>query len=208
MDITKSMNKIESKIDKSDYENYPDFLNILIDNIWLDELLQNCKPEVIKGTIPTLCFGMEDRREEEVVWQRFLPKTGETTICPILMCPDDNDFYCICIVAEIHNNGQTIIWKRIGDDASDVIDAKNVGTTVNWFQNFKSLEFSISEYSTVMANFKKQHGLYRVDYEIRNKLLAEEQKLNTNNSATNKYCGGRKYFGFKAALLLAPKRYR
>jgi hypothetical protein len=25
-------------------------------------------------------------------------------------------------------------------------------------------------------------------------------------SATNKYCGGRKHFGFKAALLLAPKR--
>ena len=26
-------------------------------------------------------------------------------------------------------------------------------------------------------------------------------------SATNKYCVGRKHFGFKAALLLAPKRY-
>jgi hypothetical protein len=26
-------------------------------------------------------------------------------------------------------------------------------------------------------------------------------------SATNKHCGGRKHFGFKAALLLAPKRY-
>ena len=27
-------------------------------------------------------------------------------------------------------------------------------------------------------------------------------------SATNKYCVGRKHFGFKAALLLAPKRYK
>jgi hypothetical protein len=26
-------------------------------------------------------------------------------------------------------------------------------------------------------------------------------------SATNKHCVGRKHFGFKAALLLAPKRY-
>jgi hypothetical protein len=26
-------------------------------------------------------------------------------------------------------------------------------------------------------------------------------------SATNKYCVGRKHFGFKTALLLAPKRY-
>ena len=26
-------------------------------------------------------------------------------------------------------------------------------------------------------------------------------------SATNKHCVGRKYFGFKAALILAPKRY-
>ena len=27
-------------------------------------------------------------------------------------------------------------------------------------------------------------------------------------SATNKHCVGRKHFGFKSALLLAPKRYR
>lgn len=175
--MTKSMNKIESKIDKSDYENYPDFLNILIDNIWLDELLQNCKPDRIKGTIPTLCFGMEDRREETIVWQRFFPKTGETTVCPILMCPDDNDFYCICIVAEIHNNGQTIIWQRIGDDASDVTDAKNVGTKVDWFHEFQRLEFSIADYTNVVDDFKKQYDIDKADYEIRSKIFEEEQKL-------------------------------
>ena len=32
-------------------------------------------------------------------------------------------------------------------------------------------------------------------------------KKGGNISATNKHCVGRKHFGFKAALLLAPKRY-
>jgi len=171
------MNQIEAKIDKSDYEIYPDFLNILIDNIWLDELLQNCKRDAIKGTIPTLCFGMEDCRQEEVVWQRFFPETGETMICPILMCPDDNDFDCICIVAEIHNNGQTIMWQRIGDDGSDITDAKNVGTNVKWFQDFQRLEFSIADYSAVFSDFKKQYDLDFADYKIRSEKFAEEQKL-------------------------------
>jgi hypothetical protein len=172
------MNKIESKIDKSDYEGYPDFLNILIDNIWLDELIANCKPDVIKGTIPSLTFGMDDKREEEIVWERFFPKAGETAICPILMCPDDNDFYCVCIVAEIHNNGHTIIWKRIGDDGSDVREAKNVGTTVNWFINLQSLEFSLEEYSNVLKDFKKQYEIKQAEYEVRCRKFAEEQKHN------------------------------
>lgn len=45
-----------------------------------------------------------------------MPNENETTIYPILMCPDDNDFSCTIIVAEIRNCGDLIQWKQIGID--------------------------------------------------------------------------------------------
>lgn len=164
------MNKIQVDIDKSDYENYPDFLNIRIDDRWLDEIVDDLYPDKsVKGTIPTLSFGMERDSEEKVVWDRFIPTTNSTTYCPILMCPDDCDFYCICIVAEIKNNGSTIVWSRLGSDASDVRDANNVGTEVNWFPSFLGFEFNHQDYAKVLDHFKRQFDLDKADYEIRSK---------------------------------------
>ena len=39
------MNNIKTDIDKSDYDNYPDFINIQIDDIWLDEFLDHLQPD-------------------------------------------------------------------------------------------------------------------------------------------------------------------
>ena len=38
-------------------------------------------------------------------------------------------------------------------------------------------------------------------------IIFSVDKKEYNISATNKYCGGSKHFGFKVALRLAPKRY-
>lgn len=151
------MNKIEASWDKSNYEPNPDFLNINIDGVWLDEFLEKFKHEV-KGCIPTLLH-MDDKREEKVVWDRFLPDEGKTSYCPILMCSDDVDFYCICIVAEIQNLGDRVVWIRIGSDGSDVRIAENVGTEVNWFENYEKLEFTKEDYLKVIDTFKKQYEL-------------------------------------------------
>lgn len=35
-------------------------------------------------------------------------------ITPILSCPDDYDFSCIVIVADVSSQGNQVIWKRIG----------------------------------------------------------------------------------------------
>ena len=89
------------------------------------------------------------------------------------MCPDDCDFYCICIVAEIHNSGQTVTWLKIGSDRSDLRDANNVGTTVDWYSNFQKLEFTIKYYLKVLADFKDRYALDKVDYLNRSKKFAE-----------------------------------
>ncbi|WP_339810616.1 hypothetical protein [uncultured Imperialibacter sp.] len=101
------MNKIEAAIDKSDYEIYNDFLNIKVDGHFLDEFLDDRRAGYeLKGMVPTLLFWMEHSNEREIVWQRILPNPNESTVCPILMCPDDCDFSAQLLLLELQ--GQTI----------------------------------------------------------------------------------------------------
>lgn len=149
------MNKIEGIQDKSDYEDYWDFINYRIDGYWLDELLDELYPNnMYKGLIPTLVYWMEREAEKAVVWKRILPNENETTICPVLMCPDDNDFSCTLIVAEIRNCGDLIQWKQIGIDKTKEWDAEKVGSEVEWLDKFNELNFSKQDYLTMLETFK------------------------------------------------------
>jgi hypothetical protein len=151
------MNKIDGFLDKSDYEGYYDFINFRIDNYWLDEKLEELYPNnMYKGLIPTLVGGMERKDEEEVVWKRILPNENETTICPILMCPDDNDFSCTIIVAEITNYRNFIKWNKIGLDKTKEWEAEKIGSKVEWFDKISELNFETSDYLKMLNNFKEQ----------------------------------------------------
>ncbi|MDR6195696.1 hypothetical protein [Siphonobacter sp. SORGH_AS_0500] len=151
------MNKIEGIQDKSDYEDYLDFINYRIDGYWLDEKLEEIYPEnMYKGLIPTLVYWMEREDEKAIVWKRILPDENETTICPILMCPDDNDFSCTLIVAEIRNCGDLIQWKQIGIDKTKEYEAEKVGSTVEWFDKVKELHFSKQDYLTMLEIFRQR----------------------------------------------------
>lgn len=148
------MNNIEGIQDKSDYEDCWDFINYRIDGYWLDEKLDELYPNnMYKGLIPTLVYWMEREDEKEVVWKRVLPKENETTICPILMCPDDNDFSCTLIVAKIQNCGDLIQWKQIGLDKTKEWEAEKVGSTVEWLDKFKELNFSKNDYLNMLETF-------------------------------------------------------
>ncbi|MDP8051468.1 hypothetical protein QJU23_03385 [Pasteurella atlantica] len=155
------MNTIKVEIDKSEYGT-DDFANYRIDNYWLDEKLGELYPnELYRGTIPTL-LGMETPKEEEVVQKRILPNENETSICPILMCPDDCDFSCTLIVAEIQNCGDIIKWNKIGVDITTEFDPEKVGSEVEWFDKLDGFEFSKIEYNQMLLEFKRY-------YEIDNK---------------------------------------
>ena len=169
------MNTIKVEIDKSDYGTN-DFSNLKIDEFWLDEKLEELYPEnMYKGLYPTLLFWMETEQERKIVWNRILPKLGEITVSPILMCPDDNDFSCTLIVAEIENCGKTIKWNRLGVDKTTEYNAEKVGSKVEWFEKINGLEFTKSEYEIMLTEFKKQYQIEKINWEKLNPKL--EQKL-------------------------------
>jgi hypothetical protein len=160
------MNTIKAEIDKSEY-GYDDFLNYRIDDFWLDEKLEELYPDNwYGGTIPTLSL-MEIEKEERIVWQRILPKEGQVFNCPILMCPDDNDFSCTIIIAEIENNKETIKWKRLGIDQTEEHESNKIGTTVKWLDKIKSFEFSKSDYLKMIEDFKEQFEIDKKDWRKR-----------------------------------------
>ncbi|MFC7445291.1 hypothetical protein C7H62_0505 [Mesoflavibacter sp. HG96] len=167
------MNTIKVEIDKSEY-GADDFANYRIDNYWLDEKLEELYPgKFYRGTIPTLLLGMEIPKEKEIVQKRILPNENETSICPILMCPDDCDFSCTLIVAEIKNCGNTIKWNKIGIDKTTEFDAEKVGSRVEWFDKLNGFEFSKVDYDQMLAEFKRHYEIDKAEWEKRN---AEFQK--------------------------------
>jgi hypothetical protein len=153
------MNSIKAQTDKSELEGGYNFINICIDNQWLDEMLDKFYPEkMFKDLIPTLVSWMDNNDEKEVVWKRILPEINKVTICPILMCPDDNDFSCTLIVAEIKNVGDTIKWNKLGIDKTHEWEAEKVGTDVQWLDKIEPFEFETKDYLLMLENFKKQNG--------------------------------------------------
>ena len=169
------MNTIKAKVDKSDYEIYDDFMNIEIDGYWLDEKLDELYPKrMFKGLIPTLLFAMEIDKEKEVVWNRINPTENTTTICPILMCPDDCDFSCTLIIAEVEDCENTVKWHRLGIDKTIEYNAEKVGSEVEWFDKVNSFEFKKSDYEVMITQFQNQLKIDKEKWERRNRNYLKE----------------------------------
>ena len=162
------MNTIKAKTDKSDYGTN-DFPNLKIDEFWLDEKLDELYPNnMYKGLYPTLLFWLETEQEQKIVWNRILPEPGKITISPILMCPDDNDFSCTLIVAEIENCGKTIKWNKLGIDKTKEYNPEKVGSKVEWLEKINQFEFPILEYERMLKEFKKNYQNEKIKYKKRN----------------------------------------
>jgi hypothetical protein len=160
------MNTIEGLLDKSDYGDYPDFVNFCVDGEWLDEKLNSLYPDkYFKGLIPTLDYALSSEAEKKVVWERVLPNENLTLICPLLMCPDDLDFSCTLIVGEIRSAEKFIYWLKLGVDRSKEWEADKVGTTVEWFDSFPELCFEKAAYTKMLSVFKQQYELERVRWD-------------------------------------------
>jgi len=157
------MNKIQGILDISDYEGNYECINFFIDDYWLDEKLDQLYPDhMYKGLIPTLSYWMNREDERDVVWNRIMPNENETAVCPILMCPDDLDFSCTIIVAEIQNYGSFIKWKKLGINESTDWEAEKVGSKVRWFDDFPELNFDKADYIKMLENFKQQYELEKI----------------------------------------------
>ena len=75
------------------------------------------KAEVLQSISPVcelkICWTDDYDYEGDAKFMRFVLNQNRA-ITPILSCPDDFDFSCILIVADIVRENHKVIWKRIG----------------------------------------------------------------------------------------------
>ena len=152
------MNKIGVIKGKSEYSTN-DHLIITVDGRPLDHFISDFDlggQHAFKGLVPTLLDWLDNQDERRVVWTRILPAIGQTTIGPILMCPDDCDFSCTIVVAEIKRTEKTIEWKRLGTNISPTNKSvEKMGQEVNWFPGLR-FSFDTKDYSDFIDSFKKE----------------------------------------------------
>ncbi|TGM95721.1 hypothetical protein [Leptospira yasudae] len=108
--------------------------------------------------VPTLLDWLSDEEERKIVWERILPNVGKSTVAPILMCPDDCDFFCILIVVEIERTEEFVFWKRFGRDDSEITvsSLSNIGSKVRWFSDPEEHRFPIRDYTEFLNRFKRE----------------------------------------------------
>lgn len=120
--------------------------NILIDDKPVDVLLHDVYPDqLFLGLVPTNVEWLDSNEEIELVNSRFKSDLSHTKL-PILMCPDDCDFSCTIIVAEVISNDGVISWNRIGIDKSERRDVNNTGTIVEWLEKVPRFNFDLIQY--------------------------------------------------------------
>jgi len=154
------MNKIRAINGKSEY-SLTDHLIITVDGRPLDYFISDFDKNGrhgYKGLVPTLLDWLENEDERKVAWTRILPAIGQMTIGPILMCPDDCNFLCTTVVAQIKRTEKTIEWTRLGENASPTNKSvENMGREVNWFPGVQ-FDFDINDYLDCLESFKKELG--------------------------------------------------
>ncbi|WP_145035817.1 hypothetical protein [Paenibacillus sp. Y412MC10] len=139
---------------KSEYTTQ-EHLNILIDDKPLDILLHELYPDkLLLGLVPTIVEWLNSIDEVELVYSRFVSNQSPD-ILPILMCPDDCDFSCTIIVAEVVCNEELISWNRIGIDNSERRDINKTGTLVEWLEKVPAFSFEINDYKQLERIYKQ-----------------------------------------------------
>lgn len=84
----------------------------------LDECITESADEYLKdfgsfmGLCPAWSKELNYKGDVRFVWE--LIRRENTTILPILLCPDDLDFSCIVIVVEVDKTKDFVYWGRVG----------------------------------------------------------------------------------------------
>lgn len=104
------MNKISSEIITS-YDRR--ILSVFIDGVQLSEYFgkQTTDYNYYKGLWSAWLLKC-DENDGKYMWT-LLDEERECNV-PVLLCPDDMDFWCTVIVAKVRFSGNTVIWEKIG----------------------------------------------------------------------------------------------
>ena len=147
------MNQIAAIRTPSKFVSKP-HLVIAIDGVPLDELLDAALPgRNLAGLVSSLLGWFDNEEDNAVPWQRILPKVGCTGYAPVLICPDDLDYSCSVVMAEVVAEPDVIRWDRLGFDFTE---KGAVGSCVHWQLGLGPYRFSRQEYEACLAAFRAQ----------------------------------------------------
>jgi hypothetical protein len=147
------LNSIQAKITTTQCV-HDEYLMIFVDEIRFDKWLANALDNNnYINLIPTWLGWLLDSKEQEYVWAKTHLCKSETTIVPILICPDDLDFSCTVVVCEVKYLDTSVQWKRIGIDTTGF--PNYIGEDIEWFQNIPLLQFPRKQYETCIDKFIK-----------------------------------------------------
>jgi hypothetical protein len=131
-------------------------LVMAVDGVPLDELLEAARPELqLGGLVSSLLGWFHNDKDTAVAWQRILPEVGCTSFAPVLICPDDLDYVCSVVMAEVVAEADLIRWDRLGFDASQ---SGEVGSCVRWEAGLGPFRFSRLEYEACLEAFRSTNA--------------------------------------------------
>lgn len=112
------MNKLEIKKIKLSSGNENDVF--MVDDIPLYHYMEKwisdnpkLKDSLLRVDELAVCWTNDMDFEGDIRFIKYV-LSKHTAVTPILSCPDDMDFSCVVIVADVVEQGDKIIWKRIG----------------------------------------------------------------------------------------------
>jgi hypothetical protein len=140
------MNRIEAIRAPSKFVTEP-HLAIVVDGMPLDVALG------VEGLVSALLGWFHNEVDSEIPWQRILPDVGCTGYAPLLICPDDLDFICTTVMAEVIAEPDVIRWNRLGYNATP---RGTVGSWIRWEPNWGPYRFSRAEYEECLATFEDE----------------------------------------------------
>ena len=131
-------------------------LVITIDGTPLDQLIaDSTENSGLLGLIPAWLDDLTDPAERAVVWNRIDQPNGSNVAVPVLMCPDDLDFWCTVVLADTTFSPDFIIWHALGVHAGGSEGLPDsIGCEVNWFTGAGPFQFSREDYDSCVAKFK------------------------------------------------------
>lgn len=152
------MNHIDATLGTLTWRNSRSGLNyyqLAVDGILLESLALDLNPGAFQpGLVPTLLNWLRDPDQRQLVWSRILPQDESSVICPVLMCADDIDLYCITVIAEISVTQQHVHWTRLGAGHS-VTDFPDFRLDdIPWLTNWIPRRFCRSNYEDVLSDFR------------------------------------------------------
>jgi hypothetical protein len=107
------MNKLEIKKATKDY-GY-EFLGVFIDDTPLDiYLYKDTCNKMIRGLMPAWFTELESKSNQEYIRECLIIESKDGMVVPILLCPEDMDFWCTVIVAKVRHTDECVLWDKVG----------------------------------------------------------------------------------------------